>query len=401
MHQFFTESGATFQEAMDKVRNKYGGSAQITAHRTVEMGGFLGFFQREGVEISGFLKHDWNTQEKEKAKLEEEKRKLLAVAQAKVVEEKKEDHLKSVLEEVKLLKKQVEELPDKMPEARAPEHPSLKRLTEILEDNDFSPAYIRMLIDRVKRECSMADLETYETLEAKVVEWIAQSLTIYEDIPGSKPRIFILVGPTGVGKTTTIAKLAAVYGLGVGGEKPLKLSLITIDNYRIGAKQQIESYGEIMEIPVTCVESYDTLRQRIELDAQRDMILIDTIGKSPKDFVKLAEMRHLLEGCGRPSEVHLAVSATTKTKDIREIFQQFESFGYRSLVLTKLDETSVVGNLISLSWERQKPISFYTDGQAVPMNIQRATKAFLLERLVGFRPENLKLMKRTENGRSS
>ncbi len=339
---------------------------------------------------------------KEKAKLEEEKRKILAAAQAKAAEDKKEEHIKIVLEEVKLLKKQLEELPEKLPESRpSQEHPSLTRLTELLEDNDFSPAYIRMLLDRVKRECSMADLEDFDLLESRAVEWIAESLAIYEEQSAAKPRIFILVGPTGVGKTTTIAKLAAVYGLGVGGEKPQKLSMITIDNYRIGAKQQIESYGEIMEIPVTCVESFDALRQRVELDSQRDMILIDTIGKSPKDFLKLAEMRQLLEGCGRSSEVHLAVSATTKTKDIREIFQQFESFGYRSLVLTKLDETTVVGNLISLSWERQKPVSFYTDGQAVPQNIQRASKSFLLERLVGFRPENLKLMKRTENGRSS
>jgi flagellar biosynthesis protein FlhF len=102
-------------------------------------------------------------------------------------------------------------------------------------------------------------------------------------------------------------------------------------------------------------------------------------------------MRQLLEGAGRTTEVHLAVSATTKTKDLREIFQQFEPFGYQSVVLTKLDETSVVGNLLSLLWEKQKPVSFLTDGQAVPQDIQRASADRLLKPLLGFAPGQLEL----------
>jgi flagellar biosynthesis protein FlhF len=219
-----------------------------------------------------------------------------------------------------------------------------------------------------------------------VRSWVGEGIAVYQEKRAVKPRILILVGPTGVGKTTTIAKLAALYGLGFGGKDRQKLSLITIDNYRIGAKMQIESYGEIMGIPVTCIETFDALRQRIELDSDKDLVLIDTIGKSPKDFVKLAEMRQLLEGTGRSTEVHLAVSATTKTKDLREIFQQFEPFGYQSVVITKLDETSVVGNLVSLLWERQKPVSFLTDGQAVPQDIHRATPEKLMRPLVGFSP---------------
>jgi flagellar biosynthesis protein FlhF len=397
MHEYFTESGETFQEALEKVKMKYGPSAQIVSHRTVALGGFLGFFQKDGVEVSGYLRHDWAAQEK--AKLEEEKKKILAnVVQKAQSEEKKLDQFKVVLDEMKALKKQLDELPEKMPlpevvKAQS-EHPGLERLQSLLEDNDFSPPFIRMILDRVKRECSMSDLDNEAALEQKVAGWIADAISIFEEGSGPSPRIFILVGPTGVGKTTTIAKLAAVYGLGFGGQRPHKLSLITIDNYRIGAKIQIEAYGDIMKIPVSCVESVDSLRQRIELDAGLDMILIDTIGKSPKDFVKLAEMRQLLEAAGRSSEVHLAVSATTKTKDIREIFQQFEPFGYRSLVFTKLDETSVVGNLISLAWEKNKPVSFITDGQSVPQHIQRASTSLLLERLVGFHPDNLKTVKK-------
>jgi flagellar biosynthesis protein FlhF len=403
MYQYFTESGDSFQEAMEKIKNKYGSSAQVLNQRTISYGGFLGFFQKEGIEISGCIKHDAGAADRERAKLEEEKRKILALAEAKAqanqraaaAEEKKEDRIQAVLDEVKSLQEKLDQLPSKLPQSdpgsRVPEHPTLGLLEAILDDNEFSPAYRRMILDRLRRESTMEALADTDAMLAKVRSWIAEGLQIFQEKRGQRPRIFILVGPTGVGKTTTIAKLAAVYGLGFGGQERLKLSLITIDNFRIGAKIQIETYADIMGIPVACPEDYDALRKRIELDSDKDMILIDTIGKSPKDFVKLAEMRQLLDGTGRPTEVHLAVSATTKTKDLREIFQQFEPFGYQSVVLTKLDETSVVGNLISLLWEKQKPVSFLTDGQAVPQDIHRATSEKLMKPLLGFAQGQLQL----------
>ena len=397
MYQYFTESGDSFQEAMEKIKVKYGSAAQVLGHRTVTYGGFLGFFQKEGIEINGCIKHDTGAADRDRAKLDEEKRKILALAEAKVqaqkAEEKKEDRLQTVLDEVKALQEKLDQLPGKMPAAdhRTTEHPTLGLLEALLEDNEFSPAYIRMILDRVRHDCTVEALADADATLARVRSWIAEGIQIYPERRAAKPRIFILVGPTGVGKTTTIAKLAAVYGLGFGGQDRLKLSLVTIDNFRIGAKMQIETYGEIMGIPVTCIEDYEALRKRIELDSDKDMVLIDTIGKSPKDFVKLAEMRKLLEGAGRSTEVHLAVSATTKTKDLREILQQFEPFGYQSVVLTKLDETSVVGNLISLLWEKQKPVSFLTDGQAVPQDIQRASAEKLMKPLLGFAPGQLEL----------
>jgi len=390
MYQYFTERGDTFQEAMEKVRVKYGAQAQVLGHSTVTFGGFLGMFQREAIEINGYIKHDPAASERDRARLEEEKRKILEVARAKAVgEEKKDDQLKAVLTEVKALQEKMDRLPERMPESKTVEHANVEAIREFLEDNDFSPGFQRMIFDRLRKETTVEGLDDSPVLWAKVQEWISESIPLFVEKKGQKPRIFILVGPTGVGKTTTIAKLAAVYGLGFGGQERQKLSLITIDNYRIGAKMQIESYGEIMGIPVTCVESYDALRQRIELDSDKEMVLIDTIGKSPKDFVKLAEMRKLLDGTGRPTEVHLAVSATTKSKDLREIFQQFEPFGYQSVVMTKLDETTVVGNLISLVWEKQKPVSFLTDGQSVPQDIQRASKERLMKPLVGLAPGQL------------
>ena len=158
------------------------------------------------------------------------------------------------------------------------------------------------------------------------------------------PKILIIVGPTGVGKTTTIAKLAAIYGL----ENGTQVRLVTIDNYKIAAKKQIETYADIMQIPVSFTESKEDLEKIIRLYQDVNVILIDTIGKSPFDYDKLAEMQSILGACGSKSEIHLAISATTKIADIEEIMHQFEPFKYKAVIITKIDETSKIGNVIVL-----------------------------------------------------
>ena len=155
--------------------------------------------------------------------------------------------LDEVLKEVKELKEHVTR-PD--PGKRRPLHPSLDQMKSLLEENDFSEnSYIRDMLDRLKREFSLEDLNQYGLLEDAVVEWIGESLYgMGRSARYRSPRVFVLVGPTGVGKTTTIAKLAAINGI-TSGENALSVCMITIDNYRIGARTQIETYGDIMGIP--------------------------------------------------------------------------------------------------------------------------------------------------------
>jgi flagellar biosynthesis protein FlhF len=133
------------------------------------------------------------------------------------------------------------------------------------------------------------------------------------------------------------------------------------------------------------VETFQDLKKQIALYQDVDLILIDTIGKSPKDYTRLAEMRELLDACGTSTHVYLTVSATTKTADLIEIFQQFEPFRYEALVLTKLDETMHIGSLLSALDERNKPIVYITDGQVVPQDIAEATVVDLLMHIDGFR----------------
>jgi len=370
--QYFTETAYTHGEALQKIRAKYGDRAKILTHRSVRMGGVLGLFSKEGIELTGYISQE--SRKPRNLDLEEEKKKILSSV-------KNDQTLQLVLKEVQEIKQKIAVDDGKEQE----QHPTIDRIEELLVRNDFSVKFLRDLVARVKREFTLDELEDFDLVQDRVVEWIGEVIQIHAETFSAKPRILILVGPTGVGKTTTIAKLAAVHGIGGNGTRSKSVRMITIDNYRIGARQQIETYGDIMGIPVSCVETVQDLRKKIALFQDVDLILIDTIGKSPKDYMRLAEMRELLDACGSGAEAYLTVSATTKTADLLEVLQQFESFRYEALVLTKLDETMFIGNIVSALYNRPKPIAYITDGQVVPQDISRASVTELLMHLDGFR----------------
>jgi flagellar biosynthesis protein FlhF len=251
-----------------------------------------------------------------------------------------------------------------------------------------------MIRTRIRQELTYEVLNDVQEVLAQVLEWIGECISVTGEFQDRSPKSLILVGPTGVGKTTTIAKLAAIHSLGSKGERAKDVRVITIDNYRIGAKQQIETYAEILQVPFASVESYQELKKQLALFKDADLVLIDTIGKSPKDYMNLAKMREILDGCDEKAEIHLALSATTKVSDLKEIMQQFEPFNYTAVVLTKLDETMRVGNLISALYEKGKSLSYLTDGQRVPEDIQRASVLRLLKTLEGFPVDPGRLMKK-------
>ena len=380
--EYFVEQATTHQQAEQKVRAKYGDRARIMHHKTIRLGGFLGLFTKEGVEVTGYFANEPIRRDPRRSaasqgsqNLEEEKRKILGSV-------KSDKGIDTLLEEMKSLKEQIGTLQAPRPEVRH-DHSTVEAVRELLEHNEFTSSYVDATVRRVRSEFSMEELEDPEMVKSRLVDWIAESINVYRPKRRYRPEVFILVGPTGVGKTTTIAKLAAIHGPADNGNRK-DVRIITIDNYRIGAKEQIETYGNIMDVPVTCVESLQEMKKQIALYNGVDMVFVDTIGKSPREFSKLGEMNELLRGIGANGHFHLAVSATTKTSDMEEVFRQFEPFGYESVVVTKLDETNRLGNVISSLAERQKPISYITDGQRVPQDISPATVERLLMSLEGF-----------------
>jgi flagellar biosynthesis protein FlhF len=378
--EVFTIQAATEQEAYDMARLRYGNRVKVAQRKPVRSGGFFGRLfgiGKEGVEVMFYLPNQTSLPQPV-GDLEEEKKKFQTMAPSKQEE---------TLKEMKDMKEVLLGLTEKLnaaaaSSARKDAHPSIAKICDLLYENDFSVSYVRRITDRIKKEFSLEELENFEALEDRVVDWIGESISLYNPEKLRKSQVFILVGPTGVGKTTTIAKLAAMYGI---TPNPLDVRIITIDTFRIGAKEQISKYGEIMLIPVACVNTAQEFKNYLSLYRDVDMILIDTVGKSPRDFANLGEMRELLDAAFKKASVHLALSATTKTMDLIENMQQFESFGYESLVITKLDETPRIGSIVSAAAERGKALSFITDGQKVPQNISAAAIPRLVQRLTGFR----------------
>lgn len=190
----------------------------------------------------------------------------------------------------------------------------------------------------------------------------------------NSPRIIALVGPTGVGKTTTTAKLAAMHALNRGN----KVALITMDIFRVGAVEQLKTYSRIMGIPLEVASTPKELEKAVEKHLACDLIVIDTAGRSHKDKEKLDEMKSFLEH-KIPIEVYLCLSATTKDIDLEEILHRFSIFKISKVVFTKIDESESLGNMVNLLMKDNLPIAYFTTGQRVPEDIEVATSAKLAD----------------------
>jgi flagellar biosynthesis protein FlhF len=204
------------------------------------------------------------------------------------------------------------------------------------------------------------------------VDALRRTLTARIPIGGALPResrhrqVAVLVGPTGVGKTTTIAKLAAIHALDYGR----KVALLSLDTYRIGAIQQLRTYAELMNLPLLTATNTDEVADALEQFAGYDLVLIDTIGRGQRDEPHLQEMRQALTPV--KGIVYLTLSATADSATLLDAAQRFNLFEPDAIILTKLDEAVRVGNCINLALRRALPFAYFTTGQRVPEDITLA-----------------------------
>ena len=439
--EMYTEKGENRKDCELKIAEKYKRPFTIYSTKPAKIGGFFGLFGKNGVEVEFYfnpvlpsafnrtlqsgISSPYSAPEPLPPRpapnefapknspddLEEAKKQVLAtvgkdlkqVLEKKETSEKQQQQLLQQQKQQEQILELLHEVNEKLDSGvKNDEHPSLVKAEQLLKSNDFSEKYTKKMLERLRKEVPFDILDNFDAVQELLVQWIGESISIYDE--KSRPRsgkVMILVGPTGVGKTTTIAKLAALYGVKIHEKPAITVRMITIDQYRIGAIEQLESFGKIMKLPVFCAKNKQDLKNEIATYSEvTDLFLVDTFGKGPKDAAMLGEMKELLDGCPKSAEVHLVLSANIKASDIEEILRQFEPFNYLSVLLTKWDETNHIGNVISALAEKGKPVSFITDGQKVPQNIKRATVQRFLLNLGDFRIDREKLEKRFPAGQA-
>jgi len=336
------------QDAMAQVKTNLGRDAVILHTRRLHKGGFLGFFSKEMVEVMAAVDTP--------SVAEAETKPIVVNATARYsADNSKEAALQM---EIANMRKMLEQVLHKMPDSEKQVSP----LLELLVKNDIDAEIANNLIKGLPDEQSILGGNP-TVIRQLLIERITNYLQRVEGITISPrgPKIVALVGPTGVGKTTTIAKLAANFALKEG----CKVALLTADTYRISAVEQLKTYADIIGIPIDIIYTPDELKASIYRHRDKSLILIDTAGRSPSNQYQLAELQALLE-IDPYIETHLVLSTTTKYKDALETVRKFSVCSPQKFLFTKVDEASNLGTIFNLLYTFPTSLSYVTTGQNVP-----------------------------------
>lgn len=373
-------------EALTRIRYEMGKDAIIISQRKVKVPGVKGYFKPKLIEVTAALENSkaenlkkdiiYRNEKKENKETNDFKDSLDNIKKIieenskvdKVVEKEKVDNRVSLIKENEDIKNEVKEIKDLLNKV-------IKNTNK--EDEDEIYNYIndidideRQILDLLEKNYDK--VEDFKKDFKKVLdEYIKIN---EEDLRGK----VVLVGPTGVGKTTTIAKLAGRLAL----IEKKKVGLITIDTYRIGAVEQLRTYAEIMNIPFKVVITLKEMEIAVEELKDCDVILIDTTGRSSKNAMQLSELRAFTQKVN-PDHVMLVVSGTTKNRDIKVILEGYKELLYEKLIITKLDETSAYGCIFNIINISKKPIAYITTGQNVPDDIKIPSKEEIKKLILG------------------
>ncbi|MCM1156928.1 MAG: flagellar biosynthesis protein FlhF [Bacteroidales bacterium] len=296
---------------------------------------------------------------KEAAKKEEEKEKEASA------DEKKED----VVDKAEVSEK--DSLKNK----------SVDLIIEQLTGNEVTYAYAKQIIDEISHSGNIRTLDDMLAgVYQKLILKLGEMKPISFDEEDKKPKVIFFVGPTGVGKTTTIAKLSSKLIL----EEKKKIAIFTSDTYRIAAVEQIKTYANILSIPVEIIYEVKDLDTALPKYKSYDYVLVDTAGRSHKNKEQIDDLKNLFNAFSQYSILtYLVLSATTKYKDLKKITALYEDITECSLIFTKLDETDAIGNILNLKLDTGMSLSYVSYGQNVPDDIEVLNPQIIAKKLLG------------------
>lgn len=389
-------TGKSLEECRDKLYKMYGKDYRIR-NKTVDFrpSGFFGLVKKPVTVITYVVNHQkaYNpdyTDNSYTPKMTEEE--LLAKNRESILQNNSNILVNSQINQINTTLEEMNKKLAGFQSATQDKHESISKIEEMLEQNEFSFSFIKMIEEKIRNEFTLEQMDNFELVERKVVDWIGESISISKETVFRPPHVFIIVGPTGVGKTTTLVKLAAqfvkTYALSQNGNKP-QICFITTDTMRVGAMEQLERWGKHMESRVFKAERTDDLKTLYEENKNCDAIFIDTSGFSPNDATHIAQMKMLIDIPGMNPDIYLAVTASTKARDLQNIMQNYEPFGYKSVIITKCDESGQFGNVISVLNDKHKSISYITNGQVASRDISKANVIDFLIRLENFKVDRV------------
>ncbi|SHH66119.1 flagellar biosynthesis protein FlhF [Desulfosporosinus lacus] len=373
--------GENVSETMGKVKRELGSEAIILQTREFRDGGFFGLFGNKKVEITAAIEEKpVIPQETSSPNYENNVERVKPPIASHVSGLKDQSEgLQMEIKSMRLLLEQMNKQMAGVGEEKSVWPPALEKWAVHLQNRGICENLVNRLLSHVQQTLSpekwLDDSQVYTRIEANIRQICGQIGLIQPGL--DKPRIVALIGPTGVGKTTTIGKLAA--GFSIVDKR--KVALITADTYRVAAVEQLKTFGEIIGVPVEVVMTPTGLSEALLLHADKELIFIDTAGRSPHHDVHMHELRAFLDKA-QPDFTMLVMSATTQSADQQQIYKRFEDLTTH-LIFTKLDETGSAGSILNLLGQTTLPIAYLTNGQNVPDDIEAATPYRLAHYVMG------------------
>ncbi len=392
----------TEEEALIQAKAELGDGIVIMNVKTAAPKGFFSFLKKPQIEVTVAREEESERysaagQKKtpEEASLKETFRQVARAAgtetpplrQPEVIREPDESHnlLVEKLDSLQtMIEKRLQEEEEPEPE-EAEEDSEMVRFMKLLYntmlDNEVDEKYANQLVDEMERSVKPNQPFDHALAEVyqKMILKFGKAMPIEKG--GKSPRIVFFVGPTGVGKTTTIAKIASRFRL----EQKRKIALFTADTYRIAAAEQLRTYANILEVPFRVIYSVEDLQMGVRDFREYDFILVDMAGHSPHNPALRESMNAFISGLDEAleKEVHLVLSATTKYNDLVNIVDAYADMEDYKVIFTKLDETTSLGNLLNLRLHTGANLSYITYGQNVPDDIEVFNPQKTVKQLLG------------------
>lgn len=398
-------TGKDETEAVMKAKDDLGSNAVVLNVRTMKQRGLAKVFKKDFVEITAALeekdfaqnvnnnKPTFSRVSSEAIKKQQSQINLLADDRADTnapkqseILEKKLDSLHDMLRNQIVKEEETDKKEDSKPAVRPENNANFKSLKLIynkLLENEVSEKYANAIINDI--ENSMKKESNLDSILASVYQKIILKFGEPEAIEDDDRRkIVFFIGPTGVGKTTTIAKLASDFKL----TRSKSVAMITADTYRIAAVEQLNTYASILDVPVNVIYSPSEIVESIEELSDYQMIFVDTAGRSHKNAEQRDEIIEMISnvrnsGIDADIIIFLVMSVTTKYRDMVNICDAYKSLNAYRLLFTKLDETDSVGNILNIKLYTGAPISYTTCGQNVPDDIESVDVQKLAKSLLG------------------